>query len=650
MSGCSEKPKSLTKNSKESRKAGLSVGDKCWNYYEQGRSFSDQGFYRDAVAEFKKAIDENDKDQWRLITTGTHFIDYFPHRELGIVYFQRQEFSKAIQELEYSVESAPSARGHYFLNQARAAIIDKNQLDNKPPELHLEGKTTLEITNKMFKTVIGVAQDDNYIAGIQVGGHQVGLELAERQKVFSHEVPLKEGINSIRVIATDLSGKSTEKALNIYSDRRGPQIEIEGLTAKGKNVIIKGNVTDNTGVASLIINNTTWPTANDAPGYAFTMLLPDKKITVVAQDRAGNVTSAVVRNSDFDMDKAGDSPLVLAPDSAESLTPDSRIESEPADKEPPSIKLQGIGSKLETYSEMILLEGMVSDSSLLIYITVNGEPILNRRGMRIYFSLLHKLNKGKNTFRIVAADEYGNKVIKTINIIRKLQNIHQLKSRMSVAIFPFEQKGEGSDSAQVAHEMTLNSFHEQARFRIIEPEKFDTVFHDRHISSTDLFNPDLSATLGNILPAQTILTGSIIETPDSIEIIGRLIDIQTASVLARHDIFSEGKGRDTLKNLLNGLAAKFNNDFPLAEGILLEVKDGEVLVDIGREKHIKPHSRLICYREGPPIIHPVTGRIVDSDPTILGNLEVVEVYEESSRAVILDHKLDMIASDKVIAQ
>jgi len=41
-----------------------------------------------AISDFQAAIRQREKDQRRARTCGMHFIDYFPHQELGIVYFE----------------------------------------------------------------------------------------------------------------------------------------------------------------------------------------------------------------------------------------------------------------------------------------------------------------------------------------------------------------------------------------------------------------------------------------------------------------------------------------------------------------------------------------------------------------------------------
>jgi len=81
-----------------------------WNYYERGKSFTDGAltyyfkeprdlekamhYLQIAEADFTEAISSRDKDQFRARTYGMHFLDYFPHRERGIVYYYMADILK----------------------------------------------------------------------------------------------------------------------------------------------------------------------------------------------------------------------------------------------------------------------------------------------------------------------------------------------------------------------------------------------------------------------------------------------------------------------------------------------------------------------------------------------------------------------------
>ena len=632
-----------------------------WDYYERGRSFAEDGLSGEAIADFRRAIEGREQDQWRAVTSGSHRIDYFPHRELGVVYFQRREYDKAIAELEYSIDNAPSAKAHHFLNRARAARIDRYDLDRAAPELNLEASSAEEVTNGMIQVVRGVASDDNYIAAITIGDRQVEMELAARRKIFRAEAELNEGGNRIRIVATDLAGKSTEQYRTVYCDRHGPRIEIEELLIENGRVILQGSISDDKGLASLRLNNERWPITGHAAGYNFKLTLPDDKITLVAADRAGNITRAVIREHESDMEQAGSSPYAngTTPDQADAGKPvvaDFPLPPAPVgsgaavDGDPPHIRVTGPGPDEETFADEVLLEGMVSDASLLIYISINGEPVLNRKGRKVYFSQLKKLAPGANRFHIVAADEYGNKVDRTIRVHRRIPAIRRMGSRMDIAVLPFAQSGETSQPGLMLHDRMIDAFMEQGRFRIVEKSRIESLLREQGGDSSLPLAPEQAVHIGKRAAAQAVLTGSVIESPRSMEVVGQLIDVETGTILAVNDVYGEDNGPAFPDSLLDGLALKFGRDLPLAEGRLLEVRGDEVLIDAGLDRQIKPAMQLICYREEPPTRHPLTGRPIVVEPQILAILKVEEVDKDSCTAVVLHRYSALMAADRVIAR
>jgi hypothetical protein len=54
-----------------------------WNYYERGVSLADKHLWNDAETDLREALRQRGQDQRRARTYGMHFLDYFPHRELG---------------------------------------------------------------------------------------------------------------------------------------------------------------------------------------------------------------------------------------------------------------------------------------------------------------------------------------------------------------------------------------------------------------------------------------------------------------------------------------------------------------------------------------------------------------------------------------
>ena len=109
------------------------------------------------------------------------------------------------------------------------------------------------------------------------------------------------------------------------------------------------------------------------------------------------------------------------------------------------------------------------------------------------------------------------------------------------------------------------------------------------------------------MSAEGVVMGWARETPDDIEVVARLIDTETSEVLLTRDAYSEDKSPDGLHAMMEGLAYRFRRGLPLVEGTILRCDRGAFYVDAGSDAGLQPGQRLILFRPGPAIRHPVTG-------------------------------------------
>ena len=102
---------------------GLFQG-RWYHYYERGLSFAEGDCWGKAERDLREALKQRDDgDRRRARTYGIHFVDYFPHRELGIVLFHQKRYADAIRELEASLNAAVTAKAEFYLDQSRKALI-----------------------------------------------------------------------------------------------------------------------------------------------------------------------------------------------------------------------------------------------------------------------------------------------------------------------------------------------------------------------------------------------------------------------------------------------------------------------------------------------------------------------------------------------
>ena len=281
---------------------------KWWNYYERGLSFMDGGFHAEAEADLRAALSRWDRDERRARTYGMHFIDYFPHRELGIALLQQGRVEAAIQELETSLSMVETAKAQFYLDKSRKEWIDQNRLDADPPQISIETPENDALTAEFTITVRGVASDDTFVKKITVNGRPVRIDLASPEKVFAADVPLRMGKNTIEIAATDLTGKRTRAIRRVRCDRTGPIMNVEHAVSPGLGggtLQIKGYASDDSGIRSILVNGKTI-LERSVPEMDFDESVPlspgQAEVVVTAVDSVENETRAVLDLSKVPMD------------------------------------------------------------------------------------------------------------------------------------------------------------------------------------------------------------------------------------------------------------------------------------------------------------------------------------------------------------
>jgi curli biogenesis system outer membrane secretion channel CsgG len=608
---------------------------KWWNYYDRGVAYSEKDDSSNAIADLKKAASMRDKDQRMARTYGMHFIDYFPHRELGIVYFDRGEFEKAVSELEESIQHAESARANYFLNRARKALLmNKDRAGLTPPSI-IVGSPADNMSVRDFRIVVrGRASGSGHVAKIDVGGNPYRFDLALTTVDFEKEISLNEGENKVVITAEDLLGTVSEKTIAVNVDREGPTINVYDLVAgsagEEKTVKITGEVADLTGIRQLDIAGrpVKCPEAKSCE-FSVSVSRISGIISIHAVDLLDNETRADMEiEKDLLAFSKKPAPVLLAFNGDKIFS---------FDKEAPVVKLKDTADIPAVFVDKYFVEGEVFDNKAVEKILVNGAAVAVKKGRKIFFSKTVKLNEGKNRLSVEAFDSSGNKGRSEFAVTRDVPDVMQAGARMSVTILPFEIKQKGTDLAQLAYERLIGSFVDQKRFNVIERTKLDRVLLEQKLTKAKLTDPEHSVKVGRLMSASAIVATSIKEGPKSVEIVSRVINTETSEVMEVKDVFSEDKSSSSVRELMDGLAAKVAAEFPVVEGMVVKKDHGIIYSDIGGGRsRIKKDTGIIIYRKGKEIKHPVTGKSLGWDTVKLGEGRIEDVQMDFSKIKILD--------------
>lgn len=635
---------------------------KWWNYFERGGSFLEGKFLEEAEHDLKKALRKRKKDKRRARTYGLHFIEYFPHRELGIVYYYQGQFDKAEEELKLSLKQEESARAKFYINKALQQILKQEGADKEPPVVRLQSPVEGLLTSKLEIDVAGVVTDDSYVSEVAIDGKPVFIELAEKKIHFSGRVKLKPGENQILITATDLTGKTSFVKIPVTVDRQGPLLSIESIKQLGHDQFeLSGRISDKNGVAQLKFSDKSIAieNKNEMPYTVVINGAPGTKVVFEATDIAGNTTRGDIELQAVSTELREEvaftneilKPLFAAAQNRTTMTDglpsysgiisgnyDQLLlaSAKAPDTTPPFVKLRkGIKESQTVFQPSFFLEGEAMDMGGIVSFTINDEPVILKPAVKFYFNYLAELKPGENQFKLIAKDRQGNVIEKIIIVFRKKSVIHDTSSRLAAAILPFLESADPRDLTPIFGDSMVGALNELARFRITaRGEVFKKIMQELKLSSSDLADKSTALKLGKVVSAEVVIAGAIKETATSMQIFARVIDTETAEVIIATDVYGEDKTVSGFRYLVGGLAWKIVNQFPMIEGMVVKVKGKNVFFDAGSEKNVKKNMRFIVYRKAeidPELADLITEDIMEP----LLEVKVKKVFKKVAQAEII---------------
>jgi len=639
------------KDGKEFGKVAGAFRGRWWNFYERGLSFSEGEFHREAIADFGEAIRGRTTDQRMARTYGMHFVDYFPHRELGIAYFETGDLQAARKELELSLSHFPSAKARHYLDRVRKTLMEQAASPPTAPRIVFDHQGDALWTREDMLVLSGAVDDPQYVAAISIDGTPLFLEGSDKRVTFKKPLRLPQGRHEIKVAARNLLGMTAARTLIIHVDREGPLISLDAVQppagARTPDRTISGSVYDEGGVQEFFLNGRPMKIE---PGVEifFSERVPagNGRLELTARDSLGNQTVADISLPPILSRRR--TPLLAGIEGDHGFLLSAALFG-PRDTRPPDITLKGWTQTQTVFLEKVYIEGQVSDDNKIVSLSANGKPILRRPGQSLFFSHVADLKEGENTLTFEARDESGNTAAQKIIVRRQVPKALQLQERLSLTVLPFEHKGGVSEAGLSFQDNLINSLVDQQRFRVVERNRLDLILQEQKLSRTLLVDQNTALKLGKLVAAGSVITGSMVATRTGVEIVARIIDTETSEIIETADVYDEAGDLPALKKLAEGLAIKFHRAFPLLEGLIVQQQDKFIFTDLGKDQ-IKVQRRLILFREE-PVKHPVTGKVLGADNVIIGRARITQVMPDLSKAEIsTDQNIPVKAMDKVITE
>lgn len=635
--------------------------DRWWNYYGRARSYAEGGFWDEAAADLLTALDRRGAvtrdpvDQYMARTYGTHFIDFFAHRELGVIYYEQGLYDQAITELHTSRAQTDTAKARYYLDQARADRVRQTGADRTDPRIAVRSAGTDGVTTEFTVRVTGTVTDDTYVAAINVDGEDVRIPLASPAVDFDVTVPVRRGRNSLKVRATDIVGRTAETYVNIVGDREGPAVNLTSPnpleTVRSLTVELNGTVTDMSGVASLRIGNRRVDGGGSAERSSRIEFREDVELNVGQNaievdcvDLLGNVTRCVINlvcrpmaagvmSRPFAVAGLDDGPVTLC--AAAGPVPALQIKRQTA---------KGVEEILKPWHvyrpEVRIIVGVFSAASAMVRIdggagTAIEDIVPAGMTMRTYAV---KLERGDNTVRITAETGDVPPRTRSIRLVRHPVGIEDMAWRLQIAAMPpgcSTDEYDRPESSSFIHTQYQREMFASGRFRLVERARLDSVLREQELTLAGLTDPKSAVKVGKIVAAEALILSDVRETNRDIQILQRVVDAETGLVLAMADTYCENTLRETVKMRVAELAADVRDAFPLLEGAVVSTRDDHIYIDLGSQDGVRRGYRLNVVTRGDPVIDERNGEVLlDAQPEIAGSVSIDEVFPRQCRALV----------------
>ena len=210
-------------------------------------------------------------------------------------------------------------------------------------------------------------------------------------------------------------------------------------------------------------------------------------------------------------------------------------------------------------------------------------------------------------------------------------SIKLVGERMGLAVLPFQTTGLGNEIGEInIVEQIMTNFYNLNRFKLFERTQLEKILEEQKLGMSGILDASTAAEIGKGIGVDAIVLGTVTRAGSNIAIDARLIDTETAEIITAQDQMSARTSIQDLKTMINGLATKIAQDLPLVEGYVINVDGDHLTVDIGTNKRLKKGMKCIVYKEGREIIHPMTKKVLGKETEELGQVKLVQVFDEYS--------------------
>ncbi len=210
--------------------------------------------------------------------------------------------------------------------------------------------------------------------------------------------------------------------------------------------------------------------------------------------------------------------------------------------------------------------------------------------------------------------------------------------KTKIAVLDFVLQGEGyetKDMGTIVAEWFITALVKDGRFDVIERGLMNKILGEQKLVMTGVVDESTATQLGKLLGVKVIISGTVLKLQNVLEINARIIDVESASIIAAENVKSTTAIR--LQDLVVKMSEKIIKNFPL-EGYIVNRKGKTVTVDLGQRAGVKTGMKFLVYKEGKVIKHPKTGEVLDVEKIHTGEVKITNTMGKISEGEIIKEK------------
>ena len=233
-------------------------------------------------------------------------------------------------------------------------------------------------------------------------------------------------------------------------------------------------------------------------------------------------------------------------------------------------------------------------------------------------------------------------------------------AKKKIGVTDFENHSQIGGLGAGTADMMVVELVKNKNYDVEERGKLRSILSEQQLAATGAVSQQNAARLGELIGLNYLVVGAIssaevtqvnkilfTETQIKVVVSMRLIDATTGTivladtaegVVSRKSMVDENGRTIFGHNIVNDIGSyseaahkavcvlvnKINTVNPL-EGYILKVSGRRAYIDLGIEEGVQPGQTFEIFREGSPIIHPVTGQIMGMERQTLSMMKIVSI-------------------------